>query len=167
MSASDERRSINAKSHSSLDLPDSSQGKPSKPLPRGRSPRPDQSLSHVWKRLWTQAPSSPRQGSGDKSLAPRRDEGLDNTRFSASTVPCIGGMVAFRSHCRRDLAPKGKGGSFCPRPCPLPADKIISLDTVKQTSVADISPVKIFLYPHFLNLCRRPPPPRTHFPGLN
>ena len=140
MSAADERRSINAKSHSSLDLPDSSQGKPSKPLPRGRSPRPDQSLSHVWKKALDTGTVVSEAGLRDKSLASRRDKGLDNTRVSASTVPCIGGTVAFRSHGRRNLGPKERKAPSALSHVPQPGRQILSLDTARQASVADISP---------------------------
>ena len=70
--------------------------------------------------------------------------------------------MAFRSHGRRNLGPKGKEGTFCPQPC-SPAWQTNYFPGHCQTSIRCrhltrfFSP-KIFLHPHFLNLCHASPP---------
>ena len=81
MRAADERRSVNAKSCSSLDLPDSSQGKQSNPSHEA-SRLGQISLSRVWKKALDSCTVVSEAGFGDKSLASRKDGGLDNTSDS-------------------------------------------------------------------------------------
>lgn len=88
MRATDERRSINAKSHSSLELPDSSQGKLANPGHEA-SPLSQISLSCVWKKALDSGTVVSKAGSGDKLLASRKDGGggVDNTSDSLPALP--------------------------------------------------------------------------------
>lgn len=71
MRAADERSSINAKRHSSLAWPDSSQGKQLSP-PREAAPRGQTRLRRVWKTALDAGTAVSEAGFGEKSLASGR-----------------------------------------------------------------------------------------------
>lgn len=102
MRATDERRSINAKCHSLLHLPDGSQGKQLKPQHHEASPLSQVCLRHVWKKALD---------SGTASSSGRSHRHLAKTGFwvtpvlSACTVPLRRSEAAFSSHRVEATAP--------------------------------------------------------------
>lgn len=114
MRATDERRSINAKCHSLLDLPDSSQGKQLKPQHHEASPLSQICLRRVWKKALDSGTVVSEEGFREESLASREDEGLDNPPIpvlSASTVPLRQSEAAFSSHRVEGHGSKGTNRS--------------------------------------------------------
>lgn len=145
MRATDERHSINVKCRSSLELPDTSQGKQFN-FCHEASPLSPISLRHVWKRALDSGTVVSDEGLGGKSLASRKDGCVDkHLLFFAGTMS--------RGQRESSLQFPWGGGSTVLReqktPFGLPLSSLadlqtVALDFVKQTSIADTLPVKIF-----------------------
>lgn len=142
MRATDERSSINAKCHSSLDLPDSSQGKQFNPH-HGAAPLGQIRLRRVWKKALDSSTVISEEEFGEKSLASRADGCLDNTCILCwHRLPeAEGSGLQLTRDGGGGPGSRGMEGTLCSLLCPL-ADEL--LPCTLETSTADTSPVKVF-----------------------